>query len=151
MSESELAIAGLYDHEQESGRRAPDWGGDEVFAAPAPRRRRFEHGGPLGHGQGRLRDDAHEHITAVHDHTGPQEPAEPAPEPYAEPASDPYAEPAPAGRRTVTITGRPESFAAPRRPSRTFDERIAHRPERIASWTCALGAMSILLAIVTAQ
>ncbi len=58
-------------------------------------------------------------------------------------------EPVPAGRRTVTITGRPDG--TPRRPARTLDERIAHRPERIASWTCGLGFLSILLAIVTAQ
>ena len=58
---------------------------------------------------------------------------------------------APAGRRTVTITGRPDGPAAARRPARTLDERIMHRPERIASWTCSLGALSILLAIVTAQ
>ena len=52
---------------------------------------------------------------------------------------DRYLEPVPAGRRTVTITGRPDSLAVTRRPPRTIDERIAHRPERIASWTCAMG------------
>ena len=132
MSESELAIAGFYDHEQTDERRAPDWGGDDLFTGPGPRTRRFER--PLA----------------------PSPPPEPAAvatavvaEPEPEPAPRTYMEPVPAGRRTVTITGRPEGVA--RRPARTIDERIAHRPERIASWTCGLGFLSILLAIVTAQ
>ena len=37
MSESALAIAGLYDHESETARRAPDWGVDEVFERPRPK------------------------------------------------------------------------------------------------------------------
>jgi len=131
MSHSELAIAGFYDHEQEIAHRAPDWGGDDLFTAPGPRRRRFERGAhPV-----RLREEAHEPVAA---------PAHPVP-------SVPERDEAPAGRRTVTITGRPDGPAAARRPARTLDERIMHRPERIASWTCSLGALSILLAIVTAQ
>jgi hypothetical protein len=119
MSHSELAIAGFYDHEQESEPRAPDWGGDDVFAPPAPPRRRFERSAP-----------APAPITTTHGR---------------------YMEPVPPGRRTVTITGRPEGLAVPRRPARTLDERIAHRPERIASWTCAMGFLLILLAVVTAH
>lgn len=130
MSDSELVIAGFYDHEIDSVRRPADWGGDDLFAAPASRSRRFER--------------------RQHAEPAPQAP----PAPQAAPAPlDAYVEPvavSPA-RRTVTITGRPDAYPAPRRPSRTIDERIAHRPERIASWTCALGALSILLAIVTAQ
>jgi hypothetical protein len=103
MSDSALAIAGFYDHEQQDEPRAPDWGGDELFT-PA---RRFE----------RAR----------------------------------YVEPVSMGRRTVTITGRPGGVAVARRPSRTLDERLAHRPERIASWTCAMGFLLILLAVLTAH
>ena len=152
MSHSELAIAGFYDHELETERRAPDWGGDELFAGPAPRRRRFER----SQYPSRLRESAHDHIEpAPPAHPEPRV-AAPQPEPQVaapgpEPVEDRYMEPVPAGRRTVTITGRPEGIATPRRPPRTLDERIAHRPERIASWTCGLGFLSILLAIVTAQ
>lgn len=123
VSDPELAIAGFYDHQQETA--APDWGGDELFTAPP--RRRFDR---APQHQPRLREEPH--------------PA-PAPEPHV-----PYVPPRAPGRRTVTITGRPDG-EAPRRPSRTIDERIAHRPERIASWICSIGALSILLAIVTAQ
>lgn len=151
MSHSELAIAGFYDHELETERRAPDWGGDELFAGPAPRRRRFERS-PY---PSRLRESAHDHIEAApaaHPEPRVAAPiAQPAEDRHVEPAEERFMEPVPAGRRTVTITGRPESIATPRRPPRTLDERIAHRPERIASWTCGLGFLSILLAIVTAQ
>lgn len=154
MSEAHLAIADFYDHESETTTRsAPDWGGDDLFTQPPPRRRRFER----TQYPARLRDSAHDHIE-------PARPAHPA-EPFAAPAApapaiaethvepdlrDRYMEPVAPGRRTVTITGRPEGYA-PRRPPRTFDEHIAHRPERIASWTCGLGFLSIVLAIVTAQ
>jgi hypothetical protein len=130
MREPDLAIAGFYDHEQE--RRAPDWGGDDLFTGPGPRRRRFE----------RAVATPAEPVVASAVAVAVPPPA-PAPERYA------YMEPVPAGRRTVTITGRPEGM--PRRPARTLDERIAHRPERLASYTCGLGFLSILLAIVTAQ
>ena len=177
MSHSELAIAGFYDHELETTRRAPDWGGDDLFTAPAPRRRRFER----AQHPSRLRESAHDHIEAAPPaHPEPRAHLEPrfdaalqldpdlsldgepsfgtapeagvsasfeAPALEAAPIDDRYLEPVPAGRRTVTITGRPDGVA--RRPPRTLDERIAHRPERIASWTCSLGALSILLAIVT--
>ena len=105
MSDPELVIAGLYDHQQEDERRAPDWGGDDLFA-PA-QRRRFER--------------------------------------------ERYLEPVPVGRRTVTITGRPESLHVARRPARTLDERLVHRPERVASWTCAMGFLLIVLAVLTAH
>jgi hypothetical protein len=107
MQDSALAIAGFYDQHHEEDDRAPDWGGEEVFARPAPARR-FER--------------------------------------------ERYMEPVPAGRRTVTITGRPEraSYVA-RRPSRTLDDRLAVRPERVASWTCAMGFLMIVLAVLTAH
>jgi hypothetical protein len=74
-------------------------------------------------------------------------------------AEDPYMEPpevAPNGRRTVTITGHPGATrrqrpldAGPRRPPRTFEERIAHAPERIAMWAFALGLLLIVIAIAS--
>jgi hypothetical protein len=148
MSHSELAIAGLFDHEQHpTQRHVADWGGDDVFASP-DQRRRFE------------REPAHE----------PADVWEPAadlePEPAAsavaiqddEPlyAPDRYLEPMPTtvnGRRTVTITGHPGSraFDTPRRPSRSLDERIAHAPERIAGWAFGLGLLLIIIAIATSH
>jgi hypothetical protein len=104
MSNSELAIAELYDHQDEQAERAPDWGGDAVFATPG---RRFER--------------------------------------------ERYMEPVPMGRRTVTITGRPGGVPVARRPSRTLEERLSHRPERVASWTCAMGFLMIVLAVITAH
>ena len=49
MSESELAIAGFYDHEQTDERDAPDWGGDDLFTGPGPRKRRFERAASRAH------------------------------------------------------------------------------------------------------
>jgi hypothetical protein len=63
--------------------------------------------------------------------------------------------PAP-GRRTVSITGRPDRLAL--RPSthragrpRTASERLGHRPDRIAMWAVMLGAVLILLAAFSAD
>ncbi len=148
MSHSELAIAGFYDHEEQTDRRAPDWGGDDLFTSAVPRRGRFtpssasratSTGARPAH-PARLRETAEHHL--------PARAAEPVPEPVSE---DRYLEPVPEGRRTVTITGRPDSYAVTRRPARSIDERIAHRPERIASWTCAMGFLLILLAILTSH
>jgi hypothetical protein len=91
MSHAELAIAGFYDHEEQTEPRAPDWGGDTVFSAAA------------------------------------------------------------AGRRSVTITGRPQTPHVARRPARTIDERIVHRPERVAAWSCAMGFLMIALAVLTSH
>ena len=138
MSNPALAIAGFYDHDEQTERRTPDWGGDDLFTT-APSRRRGEHSTEDGR-YTRPRDhgaERHEHVA---------EPPVEAPAPR-----DRYLEPVPAGRRTVTITGRPDSLAVTRRPARTIDERIAHRPERIASWTCAMGLLLILLAILTSH
>lgn len=141
MRHSELAIAGFYDHEQENEPRAPDWGGDDLFIA-APRRRRFP---PTSASRASRTGERTQYPTRLRETSEHPVPARP------EPRHDHYMEPVPAGRRTVTITGRPESPAVSRRPGRTIDERIAHRPERIASWTCAMGFLLILLAIVTAH
>lgn len=152
MSQSELAIAGFYDYEQEQGtRRAPDWGGDDLFTtATMSRRRRFERSAHPA----RLRD--------TDEHRRSADPA-PAPAPASEPVireADPYLGPVPAGRRTVTVTGRPGAFAvaAPRAPSdgqrrrsRTIEERLVHQPERLVAWAFGMGLLLILLAILTAQ
>jgi hypothetical protein len=55
------------------------------------------------------------------------------------------------GRRTVTITGRPQVPHVARRPARTIDDRIAHRPERVAAWSCAMGFLMIALAVLTSH
>jgi hypothetical protein len=73
-------------------------------------------------------------------------------------ADDPFASPPPpAGtRRTVQIKGRPDqavglpSMARRHRP-RTASDRIGHRPDRIALWAVALGAILILLAAMTSS
>lgn len=149
MSESDAAIAALYDHEQEI-QRARDWGGDELFTQPLPRRRRFER--PMPPQRRRDHGDAprFERAEPVAVTEAAPQPA-PGPEPVPGWPPAPEREPAPHGRRTVTITGHPGGVPTYRRPPRSIDERIAHRPERIASWTCSLGALSILLAIVTSQ
>lgn len=132
MSHPEFAIPSLYDHEEENTRRAPDWGGDELFTS-GPRRRRFERSGPH---PVRLRETTEHPLRRA---------ALPAPVLRTP-------EPAPVGRRTVTITGHPGATAVrPRRPARSLDERIARRPERIAAWSFAMGLLLILLAILTAH
>jgi hypothetical protein len=72
-------------------------------------------------------------------------------------ADDPFASPPPpAGtRRTVQIKGRPEeasmrSMARRHRP-RTASDRVGPRPDRIALWAVALGAVLILLAAMTSS
>lgn len=142
MRHSELAIAGFYDHEEQTERRAPDWGGDDLFTSIAPRRRFDRPAHPA-----RLRETTEHPLPARH----AAEPAAPAVR-EAE-AEDRYLEPVPEGRRTVTITGRAGGsyHAVARRPARSIDERIAHRPERIASWACAMGVLLILLAVITSH
>jgi hypothetical protein len=78
-------------------------------------------------------------------------------------ADDPFAiPPPPAGvRRTVQIKGRPaeagrlataaERSKAQRHRGRTTSDRVGHRPDRIALWAVALGAVLILLAAMTSS
>lgn len=78
-------------------------------------------------------------------------------------ADDPFASPPPpAGvRRTVQIKGRPteagrlatiaERSMAQRHRGRTTSDRVGHRPDRIALWAVALGAVLILLAAMTSS
>ncbi|MDP9385330.1 MAG: hypothetical protein M3P50_08880 [Actinomycetota bacterium] len=140
----------VFDHETEAprGRRrpAPDWGGDDLFDHVP--RRRFSHSADGS--QARRR--SHEPVTAT------AAPARPAPvEELVAARRAEYEQPAavPAGRRTVTITGRPGPAFAPRiagparsRGPRTVEERIGSRPDRIAGWAFALGVLLILLALL---
>ncbi|HEX5927293.1 MAG TPA: hypothetical protein VFY45_25985 [Baekduia sp.] len=72
-------------------------------------------------------------------------------------ADDPFATPPPpAGtRRTVQIKGRPTESRMPsmaqRHRGRTASDRIGARPDRIALWAVALGAILILLAAMTSS
>jgi hypothetical protein len=70
-------------------------------------------------------------------------------------ADDPFATPPPppGTRRTVQIKGRPAegriSSMAQRHRGRTASDRVGARPDRIALWAVALGAILILLAAMT--
>ena len=135
MSESEAL---LYDHAQdlqlEIERPLPDWGGDEVFAT-VPRRRRFAPPEPTP------RDPVPRAVVERFER-------DPAPQPVQRDEPPAY-EVGANGRRTVVITGRP--FDQPRRrPVRTVDERIAHRPDRIAAWAVGLGFGLVIAALATA-
>jgi hypothetical protein len=72
-------------------------------------------------------------------------------------ADDPFASPPPpAGtRRTVQIKGRPGDVALPsmarRHRPRTASDRVGPRPDRIALWAVALGAILIILAAMTSS
>jgi hypothetical protein len=72
-------------------------------------------------------------------------------------ADDPFAAPPPpaGARRTVQIKGRPTAFGLPsmaqRHRGRTASERVGPRPDRIALWAVALGAILILLAAMTSS
>jgi hypothetical protein len=58
-------------------------------------------------------------------------------------------------RRTVTVTGRPESLPLTRerrRPQATLQERLlSDRPDKIAGWAFGLGITLILIALGTAD
>ncbi len=72
-------------------------------------------------------------------------------------ADDPFATPPPpAGtRRTIQIKGRPAERRLPsmaqRHRGRTASDRVGARPDRIALWAVALGAILILLAAMTSS
>ena len=178
MSHSASAIAGFYDHEQESTsgarrrREAPDWGGDDLFTSTprrrfrgegraARRRETLEHPLPprrvSGYGAPKLDLGVVADVLApepqLDDEVAPSPPVltAVAPEPEVE-AHVAIAEPPPAGRKTVTITGHPDPVPVRRRPAPTMDERlIGTRPERIAAYAFAMGLLLILIAFLTAQ
>jgi hypothetical protein len=59
---------------------------------------------------------------------------------------------APNGRRTVTVTGRPDSLAVRRRPAPTLEQRfVGSNPERIAAYAFALGILLIVIAFLSAN
>jgi hypothetical protein len=164
----------VYDHETDSDlrlrRRRPvaDWGADDLFhntprrrrstTSTAARERRLS--GPAG-GEAtvtRIEEarsyvpddradewDADRALQRIREERAREEPevaAKIAPLLAAEDA-----------RRTVTISGHPEAplaRSARRRPPRTVEERMAHRPDRVAAWAVALGCLLILLAILSA-
>jgi hypothetical protein len=72
-------------------------------------------------------------------------------------ADDPFASPPPpaGARRTVQIKGRPGDIALPsmarRHRPRTASDRVGPRPDRIALWAVALGAVLIILAAMTSS
>jgi hypothetical protein len=72
-------------------------------------------------------------------------------------ADDPFATPPPpaGARRTVQIKGRPAESRMPsmaqRHRGRTASDRVGPRPDRIALWAVALGAILILLAAMTSS
>ncbi|WCB93138.1 hypothetical protein DSM104299_01844 [Baekduia alba] len=72
-------------------------------------------------------------------------------------ADDPFASPPPpaGARRTVQIKGRPTDLRMPsmaqRHRGRTASDRVGARPDRIALWAVALGAILILLAAMTSS
>ena len=156
-------------------RPAPDWGGDELFSSTPRRRRRLdpEQARRAAVERHRSRDIGDHHLYAVpspedvewshpgrfqSDETAPVDAPDaiaPAPAVIDETAVEAveFTEIAkPAGRRTVTVTGHPEPrVIRPRRPAPTVDQRIGHRPDRIAGWAFALGMLLILIAILTAN
>jgi hypothetical protein len=130
--------------------RSRDVGEHHLYAVPSPEDVEWSHSGRFH------RADDEVAVTVA-------EPP-PAPEPVAGEAVPPaelaaagadveFTEIAPpAGRRTVTVTGHPEPrVVRPRRPTPTVDQRIGHRPDRIAGWAFALGMLLILIAILTAN
>ena len=157
MSQS-AAIAAFYDREQDplserdSERSAYDWGAGELFETmPRPRR----HGGRTrGATATASATRTREHAQHLHVVASPA--AEPAPEvdPAHEALLRPRMEPptTPGGRRTVTVTGRPDAtpVVRTRRPAPTAADRIGTRPDRVAGWAFAMGMLLILIAVLTA-
>jgi hypothetical protein len=160
MTHPEAAIAALFDHEQEldhpdaTARRrrrpAADWGGDDLFSSTPRRRRPRSHEAPERHLYA-VPAPADIEWAPVALAVAVEEPEASAPADRF--AGEAYTEAPPAdGRRTVTITGHPEPrVVRTRRPAPTVDQRIGHRPDRIAGWAFALGMLLILIAILTAH
>lgn len=151
--------AALFDQaESHGGRRrrpAPDWGGDDLFDhvprrrfAPSTEDRRRS--GP---------EPAHAASRASRASAAIEVPV-PAPVQRPEPVEElvrarraeyETMSPPPAGRRTVTVTGRPGHglVAHQPRPGRSVEHRIGARPDQLAAWAVALGLLLILVAVAT--
>lgn len=149
----------VFDHEMEPprGRRrpAPDWGADDLFDHVP--RRRFARSGD-GEPARRRSLEIGPAVAAAPGALDPAAPGRPGAVEELVAARPEEHEPAavPAGRRTVTITGRPGPAFAPRtagpagsRAPRSVEERIGSRPDRIAAWAFALGVLLILLALLS--
>jgi hypothetical protein len=164
-------------------RSAADWGADEVFASvPRRRFRGDQHGtaagqrrGPAQHAPATVgaEDDvetaaraawlaeveaelARENLPTDVGLVDP-EPVQELPQDLTDGVS--FEEPAakmkaPAeGRRTVTITGRPDVTArrpvVRQRPPRTAAELVGGRPDRIAGWSFGMGLVLIVIAALS--
>ena len=176
MHNAEAAIEpAFYDHEDEIVQRdrvAADWGADEVFASVPRRRFRGDH--PAGRRTAPRRvsgpameddQDAAARAAWLAEVEAELAAAEaPAPAPAPEAVEVPHAAALtegvefvemtpvePAGRRTVTITGRPDRSLVTerRRPPRSVDERIGGRPDRVAGWAFGMGILLIVVAAVS--
>lgn len=170
------------DQSVQRDRVAADWGADEVFASVPRRRLRGDRHAPVARRSAPRRvsgpaidedADAAERaawLAAVEaELVGERAPvAEAAPAPaeplradeltegvdFDAPAAWAEAPAEPAGRRTVTITGRPGRAAEPtrplvaerRRPPRTVGERVGDSPDRVAGWAFGMGILLIVVA-----
>lgn len=177
----------FYDHEDDTVQRerpAADWGADEVFASVPRRRFRGDHHGaaaarrsPARRVSGPAAEDEQEaadraawlaeveaELAAADAPAAPADVATLAPEALTDgvefdeqPAVWEEAPAEPAGRRTVTITGRPDRSSAParplvaerRRPGRSVEEHIGGRPDRVAGWAFGMGILLIVVAAVS--
>jgi hypothetical protein len=126
----------VYDHETDAPRRRPvaDWGvGEDVFDHMP--RRRFTR-------DERPRRGGHERAMAAADERAGEATEDDTPRLVA-----------PDGRRTVVISGRPGERAIERsprrRPPKTAAERLGPRPDRIVAWIVAVGALLILIALLS--
>jgi hypothetical protein len=157
-SQPEALPGEFYDHENDAdlelgGRRrsVADWGADDLFdrIEHSPRRRRSAKS--LAARDRRISGPMSGAATITRIEDAPSYPAGDAPVAPAEA----HAAVAEAGRRTVTVTGRPQPLPARkperRRPPRTVEERIGHRPDRVAAWAVGLGMLLILIAVGTAD
>jgi len=171
MPDDARGLRAVYDHEEDQPRRrrrpVADWGvGDDVFDH-MPRRRfaREEHARRGAHGRpSPLPDDAPALEAGAVPWGFDAPPRDPAPpiddDPWAVvdvegagvvPATRPRVV-SPDGRRTVVIGGRPGERPldrSRRRPPRTAHERLGARPDRIVAWIVALGALLILIALLS--
>jgi hypothetical protein len=124
-----------------SHRSADDWLGEEIDFVPRRRLTAASVDAPVERRSSAATQADHDHHELVH----------------LSAADDPFATPPPpaGSRRTIQIKGRPAdalmSSMAQRHRGRTASDRVGHRPDRIALWAVALGAILILLAAMTSS
>jgi hypothetical protein len=127
-------------------RPADDWLGEDIDFIP---RRRMSRAAAAAAEEPRFTADRDGAAHPLHGVFVPTASHAPADDPFATP-------PPPAGaRRTVQIKGRPAESRLPsmaqRHRGRTASDRVGARPDRIALWAVALGAILILLAAMTSS